>query len=177
MREALALFAAGLVALLVESAALQHLPAVVVPELSLLFPVAAALLLEPLAGLLVAVGLGFGADMLSGALYGQHAFLRLAEYAAVRGLAGQLDLRRPLPLAAFGFAVAALDAAAAAGVTRFFLGTFPVSAGELVRVAGRALASAVAAPSAIALARAASAWGSLDEARREMRLDTKRPML
>jgi rod shape-determining protein MreD len=177
MREALALFAAGLIALLVESAAMQHLPALLVPELSLLFPVAAALLLAPVPGILVAVGLGFGADMLSGALFGQHAFLRLVEFTAVRGLAGQLDLRRPLPLAAFGLGVAALDAAASAGVTRFFLGSFPVSGSELVRVACRALATALAAPAVIAAARSASAWGSLDEARREMRLDTKRPML
>ncbi len=177
MRESFALLAAGSLALVLESAALSHLPAALVPELALLFPVAAILLLGPSAGLLVAVALGFGADMLSASLFGQHAFLRLVEFAAVRLLAGQLDLSRPMPFAIFGLALALLDAAGSAVLTRFFLGSFVPHAQELGTVALRALATAAAAPLVLVVARAVAAWGSLDEARREMRLDTKRPVL
>ena len=177
MREALTLLALGLLALVVESALLANLPVAFVPSLALLVPIAAALLLPPTAGLLVAVALGFGADVLSGSLLGQHAFVRLAEFVLVRVLASQLDLMRPLPFAIFALGLALFDAAASAGVLRFFLGSFAPSSTELATVGLRALVSAAAAPLALFAARTTTAWGSLDEARREMRLDTKRPVL
>lgn len=177
MREALTLFAAGCLALVLESALLVQLPAALVPELSLLLSVAAVLLLSPTAGLLVAVALGFAADMLSGSLMGQHAFMRLVEFVAVRLLASQLDLKRPIPFASFALGLALFDAAASAALIRFFLGSFLPSLPELATVALRALVTAAVAPALLVLARAVSSWGSLDEARREMRLDTKRPVL
>jgi rod shape-determining protein MreD len=177
VREALTLLALGLLALVVESALLAILPDALVPSFALLLPVAAALLLPPATGLLVSVALGFGADMLSGALFGLHAFVRLLEFAAVRLLASQLDLVRPLPFAIFALGVALLDAASVAGVARFFLSEFGASRDELARVGLRALATAVAAPLALVAARVATSWGSLEEARREMRLDTKRPVI
>lgn len=177
MREPLTLLALGLFALVVESALLASLPAAIVPSFSLLLPIAAALLLPPTAGLLVAVSLGFGADVLSGSLLGMHAFVRLGEFVTVRALASQLDLVRPLPFAIFALGLALLDAAASAGVLRFFLGEFIPSREELSSVALRVLVTAAAAPLALFAARVTTAWGSLDEARREMRLDTKRPVI
>jgi len=178
MREALVLFAAGVVALALESALLAHLPFAAVPALSLLFPIAAALLLGPAAGLVVSAGLGFGADMLSGALLGQHAFLRLSEFVLVRAATGQFDLVRPLPFALFAFAIALADAAGSAALIQFFLGAFQPEARGLALVALRALTTAAAAPAVLALARRIAAWGSGDgDARREMRLETKRPVL
>lgn len=177
MREALTLFAAGLLALVLESALLTQLPAALVPSLALLMPIAAALLLPPTAGLLVAVALGFGADMFSAALLGMHAFVRLGEFALVRLLAGQLDLARPLPFASFALGLALFDGAATAAVLRFFLGSFAPTGEELATTLLRALVTAAVAPLVLVAARAAAAWGSLDEARREMRLDTKRPVL
>lgn len=178
MREALVLFAAGVVGLAIESALLAHVPFIAVPALSLLFPIAAALLLGPLAGLLVSTALGFGADMLSGALLGQHAFLRLAEFAGVRAAVGQFDLVRPLPFALFALGVALADAAGSAALIQFFLGAFEPDPRELGLIALRSLTTAAAAPLVLALARRVAAWGGGEgDVRREMRLETKRPVL
>lgn len=177
MKEALILFAAGCLGLAFESALLAQLPAALVPGFSLLFPVAAAVLLGPIEGVLVCAALGFGADMFSGALLGQHAFLRLVEFAVVRALVGQLDLARPIPFSIFAFGVALADAAGAAVLIRFFLGELALDTRTLGVLALRALATAAAAPLVLALARRVAEWGGLDEARREMRLETKRPVI
>lgn len=178
MREALVLLAAGVIALALESALLAQLPPAAVPGFSLLFPIAAALLLGPLEGVLVSAALGFGADMLSGALLGQHAFLRLVEFAVVRAAVGQFDLVRPLPFTLFAFAIALADAAGSAALIEFFLGSFDPDARSLATVALRALATAAAAPLVLALARRVAAWGGGEgDVRREMRLETKRPVL
>jgi rod shape-determining protein MreD len=173
----LILFAAGCLALAAESALLAQLPAALVPALSLLFPVAAAVLLGPIEGLVVCAALGFGADMFSGALLGQHAFLRLVEFALVRALVGQLDLRRPLPFSIFAFGVALADAAGSAVLIRFFLGELVLDTHTLGVVALRSLATATAAPLVLALARRVAEWGGQGETRREMRLETKRPVI
>lgn len=178
MRDGLVLFLAGAIGLAVESALLSRLPGVLVPALSLLFPVAAALLLGPLAGLLVSAALGFSADALSGSLLGQHALLRLVEFAVVRLVVGQFDLLRPVPFAAFAFGVALADAAGSAALIQFFLGDFATDRSAVLHVALRALPTAVAAPLVLALARKAVALGGGDvDVRREMRLETKRPVL
>ncbi len=178
MREALVLLAAGVIGLAVESALLANFPFPLVPAFSLLFPIAAALLLGPLAGLLVSAVLGFGADMLSSALLGQHAFLRIVEFAFVRAAIGQFDLVRPLPFALFAFAIALVDAAGSAALIQFFLGNFSADPRGLGTVVLRALATAAAAPLVLGLARRVAAWGGGDvDVRREMRLETKRPVL
>lgn len=172
------LLAAGLAAQALESALLAHFPLAAVPSLSLLFPIAAALLLGPLAGLLVAAALGFGADVLSGALFGQHAFLRLGEFVAVRALTGQFDLVRPLPFASFALAIAVADTVGSALLVRFFLGSFDLDPNAGVMIALRTLTTAVAAPLVLMLTRRVVVWGSGDlDPRREMRLETRRPVL
>ena len=172
------LFAAGGIALAIESGLLAHFPFAAVPALSLLFPIAAALLLGPLAGLLVSAALGFGADLLSGSLLGQHAFLRLLEFVGVRAAIGQFDLVRPVPFALLAFGIALADAAGSAALIEFFLGAFVLDVHALGVIALRALATAAAAPSVLALARRVAAWGGGEtDVRRELRLETKRPVL
>jgi rod shape-determining protein MreD len=178
VREAFVLLAVGVVALALESSLLAQLPMFVVPALSLLCSIAAALLLGPLAGLLVSAVLGFGADMLSGALLGQHAFLRLVEFALVRAAIGQFDLVRPFPFALLAFAVVLGDAAGSAALIQFFLGAFEADPRGLGLIGLRAVVTAAVAPLALSLARRVVAWGGGDgDVRREMRLETKRPVL
>ena len=177
MREALVLLLAGVLALALESALLAHAPAAIVPAFALLFPMAAALLLGPFAGLVVCAALGFGADMLSSALFGQHALLRLVEFALVRTIAGQFDLVRPVPFALFAFGLALADAAGSAALIEFFLGAFEADPRALGAVALRGIATAVAAPLVLAFARRVTSFGGELDPRREMRLETKRPVL
>ena len=147
------------------------------PDLSLLGALAAALVLGPAEGLIVACVLGFGADMVSGSMMGQHAFVRVIEFAVVRGFAGQLDLRRIAPQIVVGFALSLLDAALMAGVSLLFIPSFAVAWSALGGLTARATMTGIAAPFVGRLARTVTEWLSETEARREMRLETRRPVL
>jgi rod shape-determining protein MreD len=177
VRRGLAVLVLGIGMVVMQSALGTILPVHLVPDLGLLVTVAAALLLGPAEGLLVAAAVGFGADMLSGALLGQHAALRLCELALTRGLAAQLDLRRPIPLAIYTGGLYLLDALGMAGLARVFLGAFPVTLHDLAAVAARAAVTALFAPALAGAARSLVRWIGEEESRREMRLDTRRPLL
>jgi len=177
MKPPVALTALGLLAALVQGALAYLAPAHLVPDLSLLVTLAAALVLGPAAGLVVAATVGLGADMVSGTLLGQLACLRLLELVLTRGIAGQLDLRRGLPLAVFAFALVWIDGFGQAGLSLLFLGEFPLRAGELVTLGIRAAVTAPLAPLVGALARRVCERLDESEARREMRLETRRAVL
>ena len=177
MRPTLALLALGWLSVLVQGG-LSHLaPAYGVPDLSLLLTLAAALVLGPAPGLIVAAGVGLGADMVSGTLLGQLACLRLLGLAVTRGIAGQLDLRRGLPLAVYAFALVWIDGLGQAGLSWLFLGAFPLQAGELVTLGVRAAVTAPFAPLVGSLMRRVCELLDESDARREMRLDPRRAML
>jgi len=177
MRPALALLLLGWLAALVQGGLAHVLPGWAVPDLSLLVTIAAAAALEPGYGLVVAAGIGLGSDMISGPLLGQFAFLRLIELTLARGVAGQLDLRRGLPLTVFAFALVLFDGLAQLALGRLLLGSFPLQPLELLGLAGRALVSAPLAPFAAAFSRRLRDRLDESEARRDMRLDTRRPVL
>lgn len=177
MRPALALLLLGWLAALVQGGLAHLLPGWAVPDLSLLVTIAAASALEPGYGLVVAAGIGLGADMVSGPPLGQFAFLRLMELAVARLVAGQLDLRRGLPLTVFAFALVEIDGLAQIGLGRLFLGSFPLQPVELLGLVARGLVTAPLAPSAAALSRRLRESLDETEARRDMRLDTRRPVL
>jgi hypothetical protein len=177
MRPTLALLALGWLSVLVQGGLAHLVPAYAVPDFSLLLTLAAALVLGPASGLLVAAGVGLGADMVSGTLLGQLACLRLLELAVTRGIAGQLDLRRGLPLAVYAFALVWVDGLGQAGLSWLFLGAFPLQPGELVTFGIRAALTAPFAPPVGALVRRLCERLDESDARREMRLDTRRAML
>jgi hypothetical protein len=177
MRQTLALLALGWLSVLVQGGLSHLLPAYAVPDFSLLLTLAAALVLGAASGLVVAAGVGLGADMVSGTLLGQLACLRLIELAVTRGIAGQLDLRRGLPLAVYAFALAWVDGLGQVGLSWLFLGAFPLQPGELVTLGIRAALTAPFAPLAGALVRRVCERLDESDARREMRLDTRRAML
>jgi hypothetical protein len=177
MRLALALLALGWLAALVQGGLALLLPGFAVPDLSLLVTLAAASALEPGFGLVVAAGIGLGVDMISGPWLGQFAFLRLCELTLARIVAAQLDLRRGLPLTVFAFALILLDGLAQVGLGRLLLGTFPIEPGQLAALVGRALLTAPLAPLVNRFSRRLRERLDESEARRDMRLDTRRPVL
>jgi len=176
MRPTLALLVLGWLAALVQGGVSHLVPAYAVPDLSLLLTLAAALVLGTGSSLLVAAGVGLGADMVSGTLLGQLACLRLLELVFTRGIAGQLDLRRGLPLAIFAFALVGIDGLGQAGLSWLFLGAFPLRAGDLLTLGVRAALTAPFAPWVAALVRRVCEGLDDSDARREMRLDTRRAM-
>jgi cell shape-determining protein MreD len=177
MRPALALLGLGWLAVAVQGGLAGLLPGWAVPDLSVLVMLAAASTLEPGWGLLVAAGIGLGSDMVSAPPLGQLAFLRTVELALARLVAGQLDVRRGLPLLVFAFSVVVFDGLAQIGLGRLLYGSFALHPFELIGLAGRALVSAPLAPAALMLARRLRERLDETEARRDMRLDTRRPVL
>lgn len=177
MKPTLALIALGWLSVLVQGGLSHLVPAYAVPDFSLLFTLAAALVLGAAPGLIVAAGVGLGADMVSGTLLGQLACLRLLELVVTRGIAGQLDLRRGLPLAVFAFALVWIDGLGQAGLSWLFLGAFPLQPGELVTLGIRAALTAPFAPLVGGLVRRICERLDESEARREMRLDTRRAVI
>lgn len=165
----------GVLALLLEGALAEMLGVRWIPDFGLLVPIAAALWLGPVEGLLVAAAVGLAADTLSGSLLGQQTFLRLLEFAATRIVGSKLDLRRSLPLTVFVLAVGLADALAMGGLTRLFLGELPLSARQLAGLATRAAISALVAPAVAGMVRRMVERRGEFEARREMRLETRRP--
>ena len=176
MRLWVALLALGWLAVIVESLLVDGLPIRFVPALGFVSALVAAIAVPGVPGLLLAFALGLGSDMLSGALLGQHAMVRLFEFAIVRIVAGQLDLRRGLPLVVVAALLTAFDAAAFAAQSRLFLGALPFAWSELATWIVRALVTGITAPLLQGIA--ARIGDALSEdPRREMRLETRRPTL
>ena len=179
MRSMLAIFALGVLGLIVQTALLNLLPGHWVPDLGLLIPVVAILALPPVEGLLLAAALGLSAGMFSNALLGQYALIRIVEFVVIRVLNAQLDLKRALPLAVFAFAITIFDAAGVIGITWLFFGVFPIPLGEAGHLLVRAGVNAVVAPMLVVPLRGLVEQFTERDARRsrEVRLDTKRPVL
>ena len=179
MRSMLAIFALGVLGLIVQTALLNLLPGRWVPDFGLLIPVVAILALPPVEGLLLAAALGLSAGMFSNALLGQYALIRIVEFVVTRILNAQLDLKRALPLAVFVFAITIFDAAGIIGITWLFFGVFPMPLGETGNLLVRAGVNAVVAPMLVVPLRGLVERFTERDARRsrEVRLDTKRPVL
>jgi cell shape-determining protein MreD len=160
-------------------ALLNILPGRWVPDLGLLIPVVAILTLRPIEGLLLAAALGVSAGMFSNALLGQYALIRIVEFVLVRVLNAQLDLKRALPLAVFAFAITIFDAAGVIGITWLFFGISPIPLDETGNLLVRAGVNAAVAPMLVAPMRGLVEQFTEKDARRgrEVRLDTKRPVL
>ncbi len=167
----------GALGIVLEAALASSIPAYWLPDLSLLATMAAALVLRPMQGLLVACLLGLGADMVSDALVGQHAFMRLFEWLVVYALAGQIEFRRWRRQAVAGFALLLFDALGLFALSWFFLGSFSFVWTELGGWLLRALATGVFAPLVIGLAQLIGRLLSEQKARRELQLRTRRPVL
>jgi len=177
VKPALTWLALGLLALMLESVLAAAFPLRLVPDLPLLMTAGMALALKPGPGLVAAGALGLATDMASGALLGTHAFARLLEFALSRLLASKLDLRRGVPLAVFALGLQALDGALLLGVSQLFFPGFRLVGGDVLDALARCLPTAILAPTIGALAKQVVEWQSKVDARREMRLETRRRIL
>jgi len=178
MRPAAALACIALVAVVLQGALAALLPPWLLPDLGLLVTVAAAVAAPAVGALLLAAGLGYGADVLSGTLLGQFALLRLLAFAATRFVHAQFHLERGLPLASFCFVLSLLDALGLAALSNLFAGSSPIGVEALPVAALRALLNAALAPGVHRLL--SSVLENLQEGdarRREVRFDTRRPVM
>lgn len=177
MRPAVAVLLVGLLGIIVQGSLAHLLSPLLLPDLGLLVVLAAAIFLGPAEGLILAAVLGLMSDVLSASLLGEFACVRILEYVLTRAVAGKLDLRRGLPFTVFVVAILPLDAALVLGLTRLYLGPLPLAPGAMLPALERALPTLVlAAPVGGAIRRLIDHLGEA-RARREMRLDTRRPVL
>jgi rod shape-determining protein MreD len=178
IRPTLALALLGASALIVQGTLAALLPPGLVPDLGLLLAVAAAVSAPPLPALLLAAGLGYGADVLSGTLLGEQALLRLLAFAATRFVSAQFHLERGLPFATFCFVVGLLDPLGVAALSLLFAGASPFGWEALPTLALRALLLALLAPSVHrSLSALVERFQDGDARRREVRFDTRRPVV
>jgi rod shape-determining protein MreD len=175
-RRASLLAAFAVVTWIVQGTLASLLPAALVPDLTLVVTVAVAVTAPPVAGLCFAAGVGFGADVLSGALLGQHALLRLLVFSAARLLGAQFDLRRGLPLAIFVGVLSLADALGFWMVGRVFQQSSLLGADAIVLVLARAFWAALLSPSAVRTLGGLQEWLEEGETRREVRLEPRRPV-
>jgi len=178
MRPAVALVLLALGALVLQGTLAALVPPALLPDLALLLTVTVAVAAPATWALLLAAGLGFGADVLSGTLMGQLALLRLLAFATTRFVHAQFHLERAIPLASFCFALALLDALGLAALSRLFLGASPLGLEAVPTALARAALVAALAPGAHRLV--SGVLASLyegDGRRREVRFDTRRPVI
>jgi rod shape-determining protein MreD len=135
LKTGLALLVLGALAPMLQSALGPFLSTSLCPDLGLLLVVAVGLSGRSVAGgLLFSAFVGFVADLLSGALLGQHALLRVLVFAAARGANVHVNL---VGLGAKGIFVAVvtlLNGLAMGGITAFFspgAGFAPIGVREL----------------------------------------------
>jgi rod shape-determining protein MreD len=178
IRSALALAGLALGALVLQGTLAALLPPALTPDLALLVALVAAVVAPALPALLLAAGLGFGADLLSGTLLGEQALLRLLAFAATRFVSSQFHLERGLPLASYCLAIGLLDPLGLAALSRLFSGASPIGWEALPTVAVRALLGAALAGGVHRIVGAAlDSLSDGDARRREVRFDTRRPVL
>lgn len=173
MKRALVLFAAGLLALVVQSGLAAVIPHPFCPDLGLLVVIAIGLYWEPLpSGFVLAALLGYASDVLSGSLLGQHGLLRLLSFAAARLGGRQLNLRGVVPLAMFAAGLTIVYAIVLHGLLAFFTGSPAPLGSSLGRALIHALANGAAAPFVAAGIERLCSWsGEDDGGRRGFRLE------
>ena len=171
MKPALALSLVGVAALVLRGAFSGAIPPGLHPDLALVVVVALGLQLPGATGLLLAAGLGWVADVLTGALLGHHALLYVAAFFVTRLAGAQLDLRRVLPTA---FLVAALSVAYGVGsvaLSRLFADG--VAWPAATRLLGQAALDGVVAPIVLPIL-SALVQGLTDDDRRAVPLAPRR---
>ncbi len=121
MKRTVAVFVLGLLALGVQGGLAMVVPRSLCPDLGLLVVLAIGLhWLEVTPGMFVASGLGFAADLLSSAIFGAHALLRVLAFSLTAVARRQMDLRGGATFALFAGGITILNAIGLMLVLRFF---------------------------------------------------------
>lgn len=121
MKRILAVFVLGLLALGIQGGLAMVFPRALCPDLGLLVVLAIGLhWLEVTPGMFVSTALGFAADLLSSAIFGAHALLRLLSFVLTSLARSQMDLRGGATFAMFAAGLTVLNALGLMLLVRFF---------------------------------------------------------
>jgi len=174
MKQGIALFALGVLALMLQGALATIVGPNLCPDLGLLVVLALGLRWPNLpSGVWLAAGLGYVTDLLSGSLLGQHALLRGMAFLAARLGSRQLNLRGALPLTTFVAAVSVLYGVALLSLTDFFTGGIELGWRWFGGLLVHSSINALLAPSISSLV--GRVWASLgeDESGQRLRLEPR----
>ena len=171
-----AMFATGVIALVVQGALARIVPPPWCPDLGLLVVLSVGLRWRGLPlGLALASALGFAADLLSGSLLGQHALLRLIAFASAFLAGRQLNLKGSLPLVVFAGSVSFAYGVAVSAVSGFFSGAAAPGPSWLLESLWHALVNGALAPAVFGVvSRVAARTGSEDALSRTLRIEARR---
>ncbi len=179
LKRVIAVFVLGLLALGVQGGLAMVLPRSLCPDLGLLVVLAIGLhWLEVTPGMFVATALGFAADLLSSAILGVHALLRLLSFSLTALARSQMDLRGGATFALFAAGMTILNAIGLMILLGFF--SSASSAGfsiwsALTDVLPHALVNAVLAPLVSALVVWVGERVDGEASRPGIELDERRP--
>lgn len=176
MKAVSALFATGVLALVLQGALATLLPPPWCPDLGLLVVLSIGLRWRPLgSGLVLAALLGFAADLLSGSLLGQHAILRVVAFASAYLAGRQLNLKGSLPLVVFAVSVSFVYGFAVHAVSSFFVGAGAPGFGWLLDGLQHAGVNGLLSTSVFGIVSRVSAWaGHRDAPGRTLPIDARR---
>ncbi|MEN8184482.1 MAG: rod shape-determining protein MreD [Myxococcota bacterium] len=178
MRRSASLLVLGAAALLLQGSLALYVPRAFVPDFAFLVVVTVGLHLPGVQGLLVAAALGYTADLLSGALPGEHALLWAGVWALTGFVNRRLDLRRVPPLLVAVLAFTGVETLGFALLNGGLAGRPTVDVHLLSTAAWQMLVNTLAAPLVWGLTSAVLALVSPDEVgRRRVRLETRRPVI
>jgi rod shape-determining protein MreD len=166
VKQGLALLVAGLLALVFQGALATVVPPPWCPDLGLLVVLCIGLRWRDLAaGLCLAALLGFGADLVSGSLMGQHALLRVLAFVSAFFAGRQLNLKGSLPLVIFSAAVTVGYGVALVAVSTFFVGHASFALGGVTDLVVHGIVNGLVAPFVYALVTRVSVWSGEDDAK------------
>jgi rod shape-determining protein MreC len=121
VKRAAVLLGLGVLAPMLQGGLAPFVPQGLFPDLSLLLVVSIGLCWRSaVGGLLLAATIGFVCDLLSGALLGQHALLRVFAYGTARYASDQVNLRSPGAQMVFVAVLTGINALAMGSLTAFF---------------------------------------------------------
>jgi len=171
-----ALFAVGVLALVLQGALATVVPPPWCPDLGLIVVLSIGLRWRSLgSGLVLAALLGFAADLLSGSLVGQHALLRVVAFSSAWLAGRQLNLKGSLPLVVFVMSVSFVYGLAVYAVSTFFVGAVAPTFGWLVDTFQHALVNGLVAGQVFGLVgRVVARAGDGDGPGRTLPIDARR---
>jgi cell shape-determining protein MreD len=151
LKRTLALIALGLFAPMVQGAMVPFLPRGACPDAGLLLVIAIGLSLRATGmGVALTAGVGFVADLLSGALLGSHAFLWMLAFGVARFTSLHVNLKGPFMQIALAASLTVGAALGLAGLTAFFGSAGGHSLVAPVELLRQVIANGLTAPFAIA---------------------------
>jgi len=159
VKRVIAVMLIGTLAPMIQGAAGTFFPSRFCPDLSMLWIIGLGLYWPSAGGgAAISTALGFVVDLLSGALLGQHALLRLLAFGAARICSRQLNLRGTLPLMTFVVIFTVVNAAGSTLLTAFFTSGPVVDTTILMHLIPHSIVNAIFAVPVIRLVGGISSW-------------------